>query len=436
MFKQLRNKFLILNMSIISALMITAFCVIYFITYNNIQNENVKKLNTLSASPQKVDVSLSKMGEAVVSLNYSMSFYIQVDEQGKIQKVNSFIDMTDETYKKAAELAWQEKKNNSVVNVYGKKWMYKIMEQATMVRMGENGEMHFSTDGGQTWTVSDNYHRTNSYQIVFLDVTDKNDTLTSLLITFLSVGIVMLFVIFIISMYFANRAIKPISVSWDKQKQFIGDASHELKTPLAIISANYDALMTNKDKTIKSQEKWLEYIQNETTRMTKLVNELLYLANNDEAEIELQYSSFDISQTVNYVTLSIEAVAFEKGVTIIHHIEPDITIKSDVDKIKQVITILMDNAIKYTEQNSHIEIRLKKIKKRIIFSVKNRCIGLSKQDLSKLFDRFYRKDTARTYETGSHGLGLSIAKNIIEKLGGKIYAESDESDSITFIFML
>ncbi|WP_447402923.1 sensor histidine kinase [Lysinibacillus sp. fkY74-1] len=437
MFKQLRNKFLVLNMSIISALMITTFCVIYFITYSNIQSENVKKLNDLSASPQKVDVSLLKMGEAAVSSNYSMSFFIQVDEQGVIQKVNSFIDMTDETYEKAAELAWQEKKNNSVINLHGKKWMYKIMQPTTMVRIGENGEMQFSTDGGQTWTVSVTGHKTNNYQIVFLDITDQSDTLTSLLITFLSVGIVMLFVIFIISMYFANRAIKPISVSWDKQKQFIADASHELKTPLAIISANYEALMTNKDRTIKSQKKWLEYIHNETTRMTKLVNELLYLAKNDEAEVELQYSSFDISQAVNHITLSMEAVAFEKGVTFIQHIEPELTIKSDMDKIKQVITILMDNAIKYTEQNSHIEISLIKIKKRIIFSVKNSCKGLSKKDLPKLFDRFFRKDTARTYENGSHGLGLSIAKKIIERLGGKIYAESDESESsITFIFML
>ncbi|MED1783260.1 ATP-binding protein [Brevibacillus fortis] len=437
MFKQLRKKFLILNMSIISALMITAFFIIYLITYNNIQSENVNKLNSLSVNSPKMEATISV--ETALPLNYSMSFHIQVDAHGALQKVTSFIDMADETYKQAANLAWQEKKNNSVINLDGKDWMYRISESPVMVRIDENGKMQYSRDDGQTWTVDDPSsidQKNNLYQIVFLDVTDDSKTLTGLLITFVSVGFIMLFVIYFISVYFANRAIKPISISWDKQKQFIADASHELKTPLAIISANYDALMTNEDDTIRSQKKWLGYIQNETTRMTKLVNELLYLAKNDEAEVKLQYSSFNLSQAVKNVILSMEAVAFEKGVKIIQHIEPDLTIKSDRDKINQVITILVDNAFKYTEQNSYIEISLKKVKKRILFSIKNSCKGLSKQDLPKLFDRFYRTDTARTYENGNHGLGLSIAKTIMERLGGEIYAESDESESITFIFIL
>lgn len=417
--------------------MITAFFIIYLITYNNIQSENVNKLNSLSVNSPKMEATISV--ETALPLNYSMSFHIQVDAHGALQKVTSFIDMADETYKQAANLAWQEKKNNSVINLDGKDWMYRISESPVMVRIDENGKMQYSRDDGQTWTVDDPSsidQKNNLYQIVFLDVTDDSKTLTGLLITFVSVGFIMLFVIYFISVYFANRAIKPISISWDKQKQFIADASHELKTPLAIISANYDALMTNEDDTIRSQKKWLGYIQNETTRMTKLVNELLYLAKNDEAEVKLQYSSFNLSQAVKNVILSMEAVAFEKGVKIIQHIEPDLTIKSDRDKINQVITILVDNAFKYTEQNSYIEISLKKVKKRILFSIKNSCKGLSKQDLPKLFDRFYRTDTARTYENGNHGLGLSIAKTIMERLGGEIYAESDESESITFIFIL
>ncbi|QOS99298.1 HAMP domain-containing histidine kinase [Brevibacterium sp. JNUCC-42] len=449
MFKQLRNKFLILNMSIISVLMITAFSAIYFITYNNIQSENLNKLSASSDGRTvafSVDATETKMGGTImdariISSDYSMSFNIQVDNNGVIQKINSFIDMADETYERAAELAWHDKKNNSVINIDGKKWMYRIspgnMKNKLMVRMEDVTK--YSTDGGQTWGVDHPdaiNQENNNYQITFLDVTETSKTLTGLFITFLSVGMVMLFVIYVISIYFANRAIKPISDFWDKQKQFIADASHELKTPLAIISANYDALMTNEDETIKSQKKWLEYIQAETTRMIKLVNELLYLAKNDDAEIKLQYFSFDISQAVNNVILSMEAVAFEKDVTIIQHIEPDVMIKSDMDKIKQVITILLDNAIKYTEQNGRIEISLKKEKKRIVFSIKNSCEGLSKQDLPKLFDRFYRKDTARTHENGNYGLGLSIAKTIIERLGGRIYAESIESKSVTFTFML
>ncbi|MFL0194235.1 sensor histidine kinase [Clostridium sp. WILCCON 0269] len=433
MFKRLRNKFLILNMSIISVMMITAFAVIYMITYNNMKMENQNKLLSLpvirfegSSNSPKANGSVSAGLHIIRNIpsDYSLSFSIRVDSDGKISDIDSYIDMSDESYHKAAELAWNNKKNNSTINLDGKLWEYTLSPIIENHVIFQNGQQPINTmnNGG--------------YEIKFLDVTDTHKTLGELLATFILVGIIMLIVIFIISLYFANRAIKPIAEVWEKQKQLVADASHELKTPLAIINANSDALLANEEETIKSQKKWINYIKTEICRMTKLINDLLYLAKTENASIRKIYSSINISSIANNVVLSMEAVAFEKGIKLSHKVEQDIMVKGDSEQIKQVVMILLDNAIKYTDEKGYINISLKKTKRYIVFSIKNSGKGISKQDLPKLFDRFYRVDPSRTHENGGYGLGLSIAKAIIDSLGGSIYAESVENESTTFTFTL
>ena len=187
---------------------------------------------------------------------------------------------------------------------------------------------------------------------MFLDVTMYKKTLFQLLTTLLSVGLIMLFAIFIISLYFANRVIKPISEAWERQKQFVADASHELKTPISIINANYDALLANQEETIKSQLKWLDNLKIGTNRMTKLINDLLSLAQMEDLSFVMQKVPFNMSSAVNEVILSMEAVMAEKDIELISSIKPDIIVKSDPERVKQVITILLDNAVKYTEKRA------------------------------------------------------------------------------------
>jgi len=291
--------------------------------------------------------------------------------------------------------------------------------------------MHVIRENRQQFTSDE-----NRFNIVFLDVTAYNKRLFELLTTLLFVGLIMLFVVFIISLYFANRAIKPIAETWEKQKQFVADASHELKTPLSIINANYDALLANQEETIKSQLKWLGYIRIGTDRMTKLINDLLSLAKMDDVNLEIRKIPFNISNAIHDVMLSMEAVVIEKGIKLSHSIEPDIIVKGDSERVKQVVTILFDNAIKYTNENGQIDISLIKSKRQVIYSIKNSGKGIAKQDLPKVFDRFYRADPSRTHESGSYGLGLSIAKTIIDRLGGEIHVKSVEDEFTTFTFTL
>lgn len=155
----------------------------------------------------------------------------------------------------------------------------------------------------------------------------------------------MLVALFFVSRYFANRSIQPVREAFDKQKQFIADASHELKTPLSIINTNADVLLAAGEETIRSQEKWLHYIKSETERMTRLSNDLLYLTEMEDSRDHPLFAKFDLSEAVETIILTMEAVIFEKELILDYDIEPAITVYGNREQIKQVVMILLDSAI-------------------------------------------------------------------------------------------
>lgn len=442
MLKKLRNKFLILNISIITFVTLVAFAVIYLTTYNNIQSENEEKLKAgiqalqvkqaqqvkqeqmeSPESDQQIDSEEPLIGQKTSSGDLRF-INILVDKNGTVVSTDSFYDLAEETYQKLAELAWKQKTNYSVISVDGKEWKY-VIEPAYEIRaVYENGQAQIATNA----TGNDN--------IIFLDVTDSSKTLLSLFYTFLIVALIMLFVIIAISFYFANNAIKPIAGAWEKQKQFVVDASHELKTPLTIIKSNYGVLMSSKEETIESQMKWFEYIDVGTNRMSKLINDLLTLAAIDDMNSKIQSATFDMSDTVKDVIMSMEAGAVAKGICLSSSIDPHIMINSDSEEMAQIVTILLDNAIKYTESSGRIDVIVTKSKNHVTCCVKNTGMGINEEDLSKIFDRFYRPDSSRGSDSGGYGLGLSIAKATAHKLGGKLSVKSTINESTTFTLTL
>lgn len=430
MFTKLRNRFLILNMTIISFVMIAAFMTIYFITYNNIQSENQQKLSNVSTIQEenlsstaitKDDINESKQSNDLKMTdmtNYSLSFSINVDNDRNITQINSVIDMPDTFYANAAKIAL-EHENGGTITLDGKQWLFSITPTSMFVGNSDE-EIDNTKYGGET--------------IKFLDITDSQKTLTNLLLTFLFVALVMLVVIFFISLHFANFSIKPISKAWEQQQQFISDASHELKTPLSIITANYDVLLANAEETIESQMKWMEYIKIGTDKMSKLINDLLSLTKMEDISIEVTKVPFDMSNLIENVIKAMEARLKDKEINLQTTIEPNIIVNSDAEMIKQLFSILYDNAIKYVDEKGNICVTVKKVKHGVICTVKNSGDGIDKIDLDKIFDRFYRGDTVRSSESGSYGLGLPIAKTIMERLGGEIHVSSTESEGTVFTF--
>ncbi|MCB5950895.1 HAMP domain-containing histidine kinase [Enterococcus sp. BWT-B8] len=434
MFKKLRNKFLVLNILVTSIVMLTAFCVVYLTTYRNTQSEIEQKLNnvtgsfTVSESESPEDSGVDSSGKSVdekrvtsfnkVTSDYAPSFILTVDKFGNILEINSLIDISGTQYAEAASIAWEEN-NDSAIVIAGRTWRYKIAPlQITHIQNGE--QTRFESE--------------EQFQILFLDVTDMQKNLSNLAITFLLVGMGMLAVIFVISIIYANRAIEPISESWEKQKQFIADASHELKTPLTTIMTNCDVLEANEDETIKSQKEWLGYIRIGTDRMSKLINRLLTLAKIEGMETKTEKQSFDISAMIHEVMQSMDAAAAIKNLRIERRIEFAGDIYGYVDFLRQVFIILYENAIKYTDESGSIEITVQRMRNRVSCTVKNTGKGISAKDLPHVFDRFYRSDTVRSNDENSYGLGLSIAKSIVEQIDGKITAKSMENEWTEFTF--
>lgn len=257
------------------------------------------------------------------------------------------------------------------------------------------------------------------------DDQNKKESMEILKGELIIIGLVSLIPLLFLSMIVADASIKPVEEAYNAQKRFIADASHELKTPIAVINTNLDVLEDNKQNTIASQEKWFNYIKFQTGRMSKLIENLLYLAKSDNNEILGTVSDFNLSDAITNILLSFEAVAFEKGLKIDYNeVEENIYFKGNKDSIDQLILILLDNAAKYAYKNSEIKVALSVKKQKIYFAVENDCDTIQKENLEKLFDRFYRIEESRARQGGGYGLGLSIAKSIVEKNHGKIQAKS------------
>ena len=294
----------------------------------------------------------------------------------------------------------------------------------------ENGYIRLS-DVSYRYFVKQSGGRT---RVIFIDRTNQIETMGRLLIVLIAVGIGALILLFPISVLVSGWIVKPISRAWSSQKEFLANASHELKTPLTVISANIDVITSEPEKTVSEQDKWFEYIKSETGKMSKLINQMLYLSKDDREETKLLMSEFNASEAIEGVCLATEALAFENGHTLVTEIEPDISCKGDREMIERLANILIDNAVRHSVGSEDVRVELHCRKNRNILTVSNKGEYIPPEELSKLFDRFYRTDKSRTSSTGGFGLGLAIAKAIADKHKGTLTAASSPDGLTTFTF--
>ena len=227
------------------------------------------------------------------------------------------------------------------------------------------------------------------------------------------------------------RMVRPVEDAFNKQKQFVSDASHELKTPLAVISANAEVL----EQDIGENE-YLGYIRSEVRRTDTLVNNLLTLARLDKGTGKTAMKSFDLSRSLLDVTLPFESTVYEAGKTMETEIPDGISCTGNEEQIKQLAVILLSNALKYSDEGGKIEVSLKAKGKQREIRVFNTGDVISPEDREHIFDRFWRADPAHGRETGGHGLGLAIAKNIADAHHGKIAVDSREGCGTAFTVTL
>lgn len=269
----------------------------------------------------------------------------------------------------------------------------------------------------------------NGYMAVVLDAENQVKYMISILgITFL-VSAVSIAVLYIIIRLIARKAVRPIAESYDKQKQFITDAGHELKTPLTAISANMEIV-----KMTAGESKWTDAVDRQTDKMIKLINNLISLSKMDEGKIEQEITEFSFSEAVLDTVESLGSIAVKKEIVIETDIQPDILIVNDESMLRQLVSILMDNALKYCDEHGKVSVILHSHnhsfgKNKTILMFQNDFADAEKFEPDKVFDRFYRGNKAHT-SNGSFGLGLSIARNIAESCGIKLSADKSDSKVI------
>ena len=232
----------------------------------------------------------------------------------------------------------------------------------------------------------------------------------------ISGSIVSIIIAYTISKKVSNMIVKPVKETIESQKRFISDASHELKTPLAVIEANADVLESNIGKS-----KWMEYIQSEIASMDKLINNLLFLAKVENVKELKEKENFDLTQEVKMTASMFESMAYERKVKIEDKIEENVNFNGNKEDIKQVLSVLIENAIMHTKENGKIVVELNKEKGTTVLQVSNEGEEIPKEEREKIFERFYRVDKSRNRKEKRYGLGLAIAKSIVvEGYNGKI----------------
>jgi len=423
MFKKLKRNILILNVSLISILLLSSFISIYLITRNNVLDDVDSDIRRAFFSWEDTRKRIEEEGDEFN--NSSLNDYL------KNTKYYDFL----ETRLGGSYLIWTNDDRSILKTVGFYNISEGILEDAiSSMNFGERTE-GIILHGDIKWAYRISQAE-EGYNIIIKDITNRMSVLNNLVLTSMVIFFVTMVLVVFISIYLTNKSAKPLDMAYRRQKQFVSDASHELRTPLASINANTDLILA-KNYIRPAERKWLEYIKKETSRMSNLTGDLLYLAELDEKYLDsFKKEAVDISTLANTYLLGMEGIAFERGVSLTGDVQDGIIIKGDSEKISQVFVILLENAMNHTPEKGIIKLEVSKVRQNIELRVTNTGSYISEDKIERIFDRFYRADESRGGKSTSHGLGLSIAKSIVERHGGSIGCSSEPEGKTSFIVKL
>ena len=414
MIRRLRWKFVAINMARVLAILVALCAVLMATTQDSLRRDSLTALDqavtlTATSTPSysiqidpEEEGSYTLFGTDRVQLPY---FTVQISGQNTLFVLaNQFFDTTDQDT------------------------LLQVVNDA-LQSPGDTGDI---SRGG--------YHlrflRVNTifgHRIAFVDLTQERSTLTALARNLAFIGLGSLAVFFGISLLLAQWAVRPVEKSWKQQRQFVADASHELKTPLTVILSSLDMLEEYDDADPEKRQRWLDNVRASSGQMKTLVEEMLVLARNDNAAQPVNLERCSLSDLVEDDLLLFEPLAFERGKTIREEIAEHIEVTGDAALLRRVLDIYLDNACKYSPDGSVITVRLRGEGRRAVLSVHSQGQPIPHDQLERIFERFYRADPSRTQE--GYGLGLAIATELAKLHHGKVWAQSDDTGN-TFFFSL
>jgi len=396
--KQLRVKFVCINMLIVTAMLCVIFGMIFSFTKQNLEAESIRMMEEIADDP----FYLGRPNESSdgVRLPY---FTLQIGLRGTlIATGGGYYDLSDEMFLKEVMVA--------------------SLEARTQTGVLREYDLRFYRADRPGGTI-----------LVFADTTSEQTMLLGLVRNFVVIGLVSCLLFLGITLLLARWAVKPVDKAWTQQKQFVADASHELKTPLTVIMTNAELLQAPElEETDRSRLSG--NILAMSHQMRGLVEGLLELARLDNGSVKMAFAELDYSSLVEDALLPFEPLFFEKGLELESHLDAGISVNGSESHLRQVVEILLDNAMKYTCPESRVWVYLLRQGKDCLLSVANPGPEISKADLKNIFKRFYRADKARAM-SGSYGLGLSIAEGIVQAHNGKIWAESTNGINVFHVLL-
>lgn len=395
MLKKLRVKFILMMMTFAAVLLGSIFGLIYYFTAANLAQSSFEMLQSAALRPMRPE----RPGNAPESVRLPF-FIVQVSKTGALTaEGNALYDLSDEEFLRELILAAQAQgKSDGLLRTYHLRFFIA------------------NTPDGEKY--------------VFADMSAEQATLKGLIRTSVLIGIGSLAVFFALSLILARWAVHPVEEAWQQQKQFVADASHELKTPLAVILTNAELLQTADEE---DRQRFSSNVLAAATQMRALVSGLLDLARSDQAKSAAAQAQFDWSRCALDACLPFEPVFFERGLIFFYDVEPGLFVLGDEAQLRRCADILLDNAQKYAAPGGACRLILVRHgKNRCRLCVSSEGEPLSAEACRKIFERFYRLDSARSRD-GSYGLGLSIAESIVRHSGGRIWAEGAEKENRFFI---
>jgi signal transduction histidine kinase len=399
MIKKLRWKFVIINMSIVTVILTAVFAVMLSMTKAGALSDSMLVLRRAASN----DNAINALSENASQMQIPF-FAVDVDRSGNIVVLNgSYYDMADDTSIAAiVEASIRQESDVGMLEEFGLRYY----RQATPFGV----------------------------RIAFADTSFEKSMSERFVRLTLAIGGAAFLLFFGISMLLAHWAVRPVEDAWRKQKQFVEDASHELKTPLAVVLSSADLLLRQSCVKGGRPERWARNIREEALRMRALVEDMLSLARvENTAATAAATERINLSAIANDCVLQMEAAAYESGKTLLSDIEEGIFVQGVRQQLQQLTDNLLSNAVVHSSKDGGVALRLSRRGKRVLLIVENAGEPIPKERLARLFERFYRLDSARS--DGGCGLGLAIAKSITERHKGRIWAENGEG-TVRFVVEL
>ena len=414
MIRRLRRKFILINLLLVGLVLTVVFALLVASNARRLSDQSEAAmrmaLNWQDDENPRFEIGAPPPDREAQEDGKRFSMvpvFVVTVEDGTITNVNDGgqVNVSEETAEEAAELALEAGTNRGLLGSLKLRFLVEQVPDGTM-------------------------------RIAFADYTWETSSLRTLILSCLLIWCLAMAAFFFVGLFLSVLALRPAEKAWKQQRQFVADASHELKTPLTVILANTGIVLAHPDEPVSAQSKWLEYTQEEARQMKGLVEDLLFLAKSDAARQEFHAAELDLSEVVQGCLLPFEPVAFEAGVQLEARVDLGLTLTGDAAQLRRLIRILLDNGIKYAGGNGTVTLTLTRQQEKLRLSVHNTGAAIPPEHLPHLFERFYRADAARDRAQGGYGLGLAIAKAITEQHRGSITVASRPDTGTVFTVLL